>query len=178
MAAAFKYKQRMIESFFSKDNKTLSKRKMSANSQNDQNEVDSHERRLHFTFKLNDSSSKLVTELKKKELNQSYSLDYFYHCENRLETFHQWSRFHPLKAENLAQAGFCYVGYGEICICPWCEKTVDAWRYFDEPFSKHKEISFGVKCPYLRYIFFDIKEENIFHQSPKRLIIEEEDTNF
>lgn len=59
---------------------------------------------------------------------------------------------HRLQPVNLAQVGFCYIGEGDACFCPWCEIIIDHWGFFDEPFAKHKEVSSTV-CHYLNYLF-------------------------
>ena len=119
------------------------------------------------------STGALSNELEKKKNKKDYSLSQFYSYTSRLETFTAWSTLHPLKPEKLAQAGFCYTGLGDICICPWCERLVTDWKLFDEPFSKHKEIS-SVGCSFLDYIFpTPTYIQSSLPSSPKGLVIDE-----
>ena len=124
----------------------------------------------------NSALSELNTELRNRSLRISYSLKAFYSCNKRLETFQTWSKLHPLKPEQLAQAGFCFTGFGDICLCPWCEKEVDRWTLLDEPFAKHKEVS-SLVCPYLSYIFPQAKAQKEPVDTYSNLVIEE-DTQF
>ena len=114
----------------------------------------------------------LQYNLRRKQTKQSYNLENFFSFSMRLETFVKWPATHFLNAMHLARAGFCYTGFGEACVCPWCEVVIDKWEYFDEPFGKHKEVSSSV-CPYLHYLF----PTNLLHTSDlveaSQLIIDE-----
>ena len=123
----------------------------------------------------NDALSELNTEIKKKLRKEIYNLEDFYISSKRLETFQSWSRFHPIKPEQLVQAGFCYTGLGDTCICPWCEKEVDRWSVLDEPFSKHKAISSSL-CTYLGYIFPEVGLRRELINSSKNLFVNNGDT--
>ena len=116
----------------------------------------------------------LTRELEKRKSKESYSLKAFFSYTTRLETFSSWSTLHALSPDVIARAGFCYTGIGEICICPWCERLVTKWNFFDEPFNKHKEISpFG--CNYLDYIFPQPSyNECSLDSSPPQLVIDED----
>ena len=114
----------------------------------------------------------LQHHLRRKQNNQPYLLEKFFSFSYRLATFEKWSDTHSLRPMHLAQAGFCYTGIGEACICPWCEIIIDKWGYFDEPFGKHKETSSSV-CTYLHYLFPTKLIEPSDLSEPSQLIVDE-----
>ena len=117
----------------------------------------------------------LQYQLKLKRKKKPYSLESFFSFSKRLATFEKWPVMHSLKSFNLAQAGFCYTGVGDVCFCPWCEVFIDNWNYLDEPFGKHKEVSSSF-CTYLHYLFptnlIDIVRHRDIHHTSS-LVIDE-----
>ena len=98
-----------------------------------------------LTKKLHDEFVKMVNK-------DHYSFKLFHQFKNRQVTFKTWSKSHPISGDKLAQAGFCYLGFGDTCICAWCSTIVDHMSYFDEPFSKHRELAKNC-CKFINYIF-------------------------
>ena len=125
-------------------------------------------------FSDNAAQKELCFELNLKQNRQDYSLKKFFSCDKRLETFTNWSHMLPQHPLKLAQAGFCYTGVADLCICPWCECTIDKWGIFDEPFNKHKAASVW-GCDFLNIIFPQTSaEDTALDLSSSKLVVEEQ----
>lgn len=67
---------------------------------------------------------------------------------DRLKTFHeQWKLSSPT-AEDLATAGFYYLGIGDRVRCAYCGIEIGQWEKEDKPLKLHKKWS--PSCPHLK----------------------------
>ena len=83
---------------------------------------------------------------------EEYSFEKFYLAANRMATFKAWPKCHKMSAKKLFEAGFLYVGFDDVCMCPWCEIIIDHLSYFEDPLVKHRQKA-KTFCRYLNYIF-------------------------
>ncbi|XP_011630434.1 death-associated inhibitor of apoptosis 1-like isoform X2 [Pogonomyrmex barbatus] len=61
-----------------------------------------------------------------------------YACyEQRLRTFAMWPENKVQKKEDLAAAGFWYLGYGDQTMCFFCEGCLKDWMPTDNPVEEH-----------------------------------------
>ena len=91
-------------------------------------------------------------QLSRKRRHEAYSLQKFYLQSKRRETFCPWNFSAEVDIEALADAGFCYIGIGDACICPWCENIISNWNKGDNALLRHKEVS-NSHCKYLNFMF-------------------------
>ena len=101
--------------------------------------------------KVSQSLEELSDELNRKRRQEGYSFRKFYIQSKRKETFSNW-KFSEVDIDSLADAGFCYIGIDDACICPWCEHIVSGWNKDDNPVIRHDKISNGL-CKYLNFTF-------------------------
>ena len=71
--------------------------------------------------------------------------------DDRLNSFKIWPKSHPVKATNLAKAGFVYTGQGDRVFCPWCQLYLVEWETYDIPMNEHYRHS--TNCEYMLMIF-------------------------
>ena len=109
-------------------------------------------RKFMLRMEDNNLSKKLHDEFIKMINKEDYSFKTFHVFTNRQATFKNWPKGHPLSSDKLAQAGFCYLGFGDTCICAWCSTLLDRMSCFDEPFAKHRELARN-SCKFINYIF-------------------------
>ena len=75
--------------------------------------------------------------------------------DNRLESYYNWPKSHPMRPESLAGAGLYYTEYSDKVRCFWCDTCLHQWEVFDAALEQHKKHSKG-NCNFLR-IFFPSK---------------------
>ena len=68
--------------------------------------------------------------------------------DSRLNSFELWPRAMPQKAEDLAIAGFVYLGRGDFVQCHHCRGQLNNWYVGDKPLAEHAKHFPG--CGYLR----------------------------
>ena len=78
-----------------------------------------------------------------------FSVEYFTY-EKRLSSFLIWPKQMIQKKEDMAQAGFYYLGQSDIVYCFHCGISLHNWKPTDDPFVEHNKHS--PKCPYLLMI--------------------------
>ena len=61
-----------------------------------------------------------------------------------------WSDVSDIEVESLIDAGFCYLGISDACMCPWCECVVSGWHKEDHPLIRHDHKSAGL---YMNFIY-------------------------
>ncbi|CAG5122108.1 unnamed protein product [Candidula unifasciata] len=66
----------------------------------------------------------------------------------RFASFEHWPRDHPLKKEDLAEAGFYYAGYGDCARCFYCGGGLRNWEDDDNVWVEHAR--WFPKCAYIR----------------------------
>lgn len=72
--------------------------------------------------------------------------------DNRLESYSNWPKSHPMKPESLAGAGFYYTGTSDKVRCYWCDLSLHQWEVFDSSIEQHKKHSKG-NCNFLKIYF-------------------------
>ena len=77
---------------------------------------------------------------------------YYMWYDNRLESYDNWPKSHPMKPESLAGAGFYYMGISDKVKCFWCKTTLHHWEVFDNVLEQHKVHSKG-NCNFLKIYF-------------------------
>ncbi|XP_049771179.1 baculoviral IAP repeat-containing protein 7-like [Schistocerca cancellata] len=71
-----------------------------------------------------------------------------YCCQQvRQQSFHDWPSYIPVKAEELAEAGFFYSGTADHTTCFYCGGTLHDWVDGDDPWSEHYR--WFPRCMYL-----------------------------
>ena len=70
--------------------------------------------------------------------------------DDRFNSFKTWLKSHPIKASNLARAGFVHTGQGDRVFCP-CQLFLVEWETYDVPMNEHYRHS--SKCEYMTMIF-------------------------
>ncbi|XP_022249892.1 putative inhibitor of apoptosis isoform X2 [Limulus polyphemus] len=70
-------------------------------------------------------------------LNASFSLKDMKVESKRLETFQNGWPLSFIKPEDLANAGFFYVGISDKVQCPFCQGIVSSWEEGDDPLKEH-----------------------------------------
>ena len=81
-----------------------------------------------------------------------YSYQDYTWYDNRMRSFHNWPKTHPMRAQTLAGAGFHYTGEGDKVRCKWCDLELSQWEVFDSTLEQHKKHSRG-DCNFLRQFF-------------------------
>lgn len=61
--------------------------------------------------------------------------------ENRIRTFTGRWKINFLTAEQMAIAGFYYLGPADRVRCMFCSKELDKWEPTDNPIDEHKRVS-------------------------------------
>lgn len=61
--------------------------------------------------------------------------------ENRIRTFTGRWKINFITAEQMAKAGFYYVGPADRVRCMYCSKELDSWEPTDNPVTEHKRAS-------------------------------------
>ena len=75
-----------------------------------------------------------------EQMSCDSSCAYYTTYEKRLETFKAyWPKYAPIKPEELAAAGFYYVGRGDVCKCISCGLKLFQWREGDVVLEEHKK---------------------------------------
>lgn len=64
--------------------------------------------------------------------------------EDRLKTFHDYSKNNPLPKETLCKSGFFFLGDSDNVQCFSCGMKFKNWRKTDDPWEKHAK--FSPKC--------------------------------
>ena len=67
--------------------------------------------------------------------------DLYKKFDDRFQTFKIWPKSHPVKAIEIAAAGFVYTGQGDKVICPWCQIALIEWETTDKPKYEHRRNS-------------------------------------
>ncbi|XP_015189033.1 PREDICTED: putative inhibitor of apoptosis [Polistes dominula] len=65
----------------------------------------------------------------------------------RLRTFDTWPKSMPQKKDQLANAGFFYIGKGDQTLCYHCGEGLEDWEPQDDPWEQHAK--WFSKCYYL-----------------------------
>ena len=92
---------------------------------------------------------------------EPYSFEKFHLAANRMVTFKGWPKSHRISTKKLCEAGFLYIGFDDVCMCPWCEVIIEHVSYFEVPLVIHREKAKRF-CRYLNYIFpYPLSQENI-----------------
>lgn len=88
-------------------------------------------------------------ESKQLKLKEPFRPDHprFINYEDRLQTFQEWPMAMPHTKEELANAGFCYIGVGDQVFCFCCSGTIGEWREGHNPWRRHAET--GNRCVFL-----------------------------
>ena len=86
--------------------------------------------------KLTSAIEEFYNELDRKRRQKTYSFRKFFVQSRRRETFENWTDFSDVEVETLIDAGFCYLGLSDACICPWCECVVSGWKKRGQSFNK------------------------------------------
>ena len=108
----------------------------------------SHGNGLQYSEAVMEFREQFFNMMKKEE----YSFEKFYLAANRMATFKAWPKCHKLSPKTLCEAGFLYVGFDDVCMCPWCEIIIDHLSSFEDPLVKHR-LKAKTSCRYLNYIF-------------------------
>ena len=58
-------------------------------------------------------------------------------CSERLNTFNSWPLFHHPEAQELAQGGFYYTGFGDRVQCFYCGLLLKDWTKTDVVVDEH-----------------------------------------
>jgi hypothetical protein len=69
----------------------------------------------------------------------------------RINTYSRWPTHAPLSAKKLARAGFYYMGNSLFVKCFSCNVVYGDWKFVDDAFTKHREISKA--CEFLKKIY-------------------------
>jgi len=67
--------------------------------------------------------------------------------EARLATFSTWPPSIPIQPRILAEAGFYYLGFGDLVTCYSCQKSLKKWQPLDNPWMEHQRHS--PRCSHL-----------------------------
>lgn len=67
---------------------------------------------------------------------------------NRLESFRKWPTVYPVFPNDLAKAGFYYMGPADRVGCFFCSKKLKHWAKGDVPAQEHRRIS--PQCSFAR----------------------------
>lgn len=86
--------------------------------------------------------------------------------KNRLGTFQgRWPTNSVVRPQDLARAGFYYVGVADVARCVFCQISLKAWEPGDVPMEEHKKHS--PLCPFvLQQNVRNVALPNIQLQSP------------
>lgn len=68
--------------------------------------------------------------------------------ENRLSTFSEGWAVEFITPQQMASAGFYYMGTRDKVRCLYCSKELDTWEPTDDPVEEHKRIS--PQCAFFR----------------------------
>ena len=79
--------------------------------------------------------------------------------EDRLTTFHWWSKQIKPDGKSLAAAGFYYSGCADKVICFACNMRVCKWEPTDDPWAEHLRLS--PTCLYLKMTGYETGTNNL-----------------
>ncbi|KAJ8315631.1 hypothetical protein KUTeg_007781 [Tegillarca granosa] len=88
----------------------------------------------------------------------------------RLKSFDNWPHQLKQKPEDLAHAGFFYLGLGDKTQCFWCGGILCDWEEADEPVIEH--IKWFSKCPWMYIINDKDFVENCIKATPQSSVEE------
>ena len=85
---------------------------------------------------------------------------------NRLATFNgRWPRTSVVQPQDLAAAGFYYIGTNDVVRCAFCQISLKAWEPGDVPMREHRKHS--PSCPFvLQHNVGNVPLPNVQLQSP------------
>lgn len=75
----------------------------------------------------------------------------FADLEKRLESFASWPQFLTPTPRDLAEAGFFYMGFGDVTFCYSCGKCISMWLSTEHPLVLHKR--WGPDCKFIQSKF-------------------------
>lgn len=90
----------------------------------------------------------------KKKVKPKFSK--FISKEERLKTFKNWPSSMKQTPEELAEAGFFYLGYDDNAVCFYCGLGCKCWKEEDTPWEEHE--LWSPDCKFL--LFKDYKQKN------------------
>ncbi|ACI28829.1 agip128 [Agrotis ipsilon multiple nucleopolyhedrovirus] len=73
--------------------------------------------------------------------------------EERLMSFAEWPASNHVSPQQLASAGFYYMGVGDEVRCAFCKVEIMRWQPGDDPLTDHKR--WAPQCKFLREIIED-----------------------
>ena len=88
-------------------------------------------------------SQPIVTDelIKLMEAQQQQDESTYELCSVRLATYDLWPKFFHITAEELARAGFIYVGKSDLVRCFSCNLKLCDWKSTDVPLDEHQKYS-------------------------------------
>jgi len=86
--------------------------------------------------------------------------------KNRLGTFNgRWPRDSAARPQDLAKAGFYYIGVADVVRCVFCQISLKSWEHGDVPMDEHRKHS--PLCPFvLHQDVGNVPLQNVQLQSP------------
>jgi hypothetical protein len=91
------------------------------------------------------------------------------HCNDRLNTFTNWPQFGKPSKEEMAKAGFIYLGHDDWTMCAFCGVRIYAWQPYDVPFVEHNK--HADQCSYLTLTYvpdsYDVPDNPGSHTGSK-----------
>lgn len=79
------------------------------------------------------------------------------HCKERLKTFTNWPFVGSISKEEMAKAGFIYLGFEDWTMCAFCGVRVYKWQQTDVPYKEHKKHT--KHCSYLTLTHVEEEDE-------------------
>ena len=65
------------------------------------------------------------------------SLETMKHYKERLNSFRSWPRHHTFRSDEMAKAGYQYLGYSDCVKCVYCSVEIQFWTKSDSLLDKH-----------------------------------------